>query len=110
MDLLPTRALTLRKLLFYQGTLAVNTYFVVVGQAGGLAWATGTGGNTAGATGSGQLQVFIAFRGAVGPGQAGGLSYWGRAKATRASEYTGPYLLPPPAAITTYCFFVFRPM
>lgn len=31
----------------------------------------------------------------------------GSAKATSESEYLSLYLLPPPAAITTYCFFVF---
>ena len=32
---------------------------------------------------------------------------YGKAKATKESEYVSLYLLPPPAAIKTYCFFVF---
>lgn len=31
----------------------------------------------------------------------------GKEKASKESEYLSLYLLPPPAAITTYCFFVF---
>lgn len=32
---------------------------------------------------------------------------YGKEKASNASEYLSLYLLPPPAAITMYCFFVF---
>jgi hypothetical protein len=38
-----------------------------------------------------------------------GLAAYGKENATKASEYVRSYLFPPPAAITTNCFFPFLP-
>ena len=51
-----------------------------------------------------QRQVFLVVKRALNIRRGEG---YGKAKATKESEYVSLYLLPPPAAIRTYCFFVF---